>query len=97
MKDAAEGSSLRQVKQELDQALAAAADPGAGAIGNLECRVAELQQRLLAAPAASLVDVETRLVLIRDLVAGLGPPGYLLHLVEATLADVRSLAAKESR
>ncbi|MFO1127696.1 MAG: hypothetical protein U1E66_04565 [Rhodospirillales bacterium] len=91
---AEEGQRLRQVMRELDLALAAATEPGAGAIGNLECRIADLQQRFLATPAVSLADVETRLGLIRHLVAGLGPPGYLLHLVDATLADVRRLATE---
>ena len=95
MTDEARGGSLRQVKRELDLALAAV-ETGAGARATLECRVADLQQRLIATPAALLSDVETRLVLIRDLVADLGPPGYLAHLVEATLADVRALAIKDT-
>ncbi|MFO1153143.1 MAG: hypothetical protein U1E42_05690 [Rhodospirillales bacterium] len=90
-----EDGSLRRVKRELDLALAAAAEPGSGSVGNLECRIADLQQRLIATPAVSLTDVEARLALIRDLVAGLGPAGYLLHLVDATLTDVRALAAKQ--
>ena len=81
---------LAETKRELDLALQALATPGAGSIGNLECRVAELQVRLLA-PARSLTDVQARLTLIRDLVAGLGQPGYLLQLVSATLADVERL------
>ena len=83
--------SLAETKRELDLALAALATPGAGAIGNLECRVADLQVRLLATPARSLADVAARLTLIRDLIAGLGPAGYLLQLVDATLADVERL------
>jgi hypothetical protein len=84
---------LADAKRELDHALAALATPGAGAIGNLECRVADLQVRLLA-PARTLADVAVRLALIRDLVAGLGPAGYLLQLVDATLADVERLGGE---
>lgn len=91
MHDDETGCSLADTKRELDHALAALATPGAGAIGNLECRVADLQVRLLSTPARSLVDVAARLALIRDLVAGLGPAGYLLQLVEATLQDVERL------
>ena len=82
---------LAETKCQLDLALAALATPGAGAIGNLECRVADLQVRFLSTPARSLADVAARLTLIRDLVAGLGQPGYLLQLVNATLADVERL------
>lgn len=83
--------SLAETRRELDHALAALATPGAGALGNLECRVADLQVRFLATPARSLAEVATRLALIRDLVAGLGQPGYLLQLVDAALADVERL------
>lgn len=86
--------SLGQLKRELDQALQAVAAPGAGNLANLECRLADLQQRFIATPAADLAGVETRLVVIRDLVAGLGPRGYLLDLVDASLADVRALTSR---
>jgi hypothetical protein len=91
----ADRDDLARIRRELDQALVALATPGAGAVGNLECRVADLQGRLLATPAATLADVETKLLAIRDIVAGLGPAGYLLHLVDATLTDVRALAARD--
>lgn len=95
MADDDAAAPLAETKRELDLALVALATPGAGAIGNLECRVADLQVRLLA-PARSLADIAARLTLIRDLVAGLGQPGYLLQLVNATLADVERLHAKSS-
>jgi hypothetical protein len=85
--------TLAATKRELDLATKALADGGAGNVANLECRLAELQDRMIASPAVSLADVATRLEVIRDLVLTLGPPGYLLHLVEATLADVRHLIA----
>lgn len=85
--------ALAGLRRQLANAEAALRTPGAGAIGNLECRVADLQARLLATPARSLADLEARLALIRDVVAGLGPAGYLLNLVDAALADVRGLAA----
>jgi hypothetical protein len=81
------------LERELRRAIAALDEPGAGARGNLECRVADLQERVLATPARTLLDVEARLVIMRDVVASLGQPGYLLQLIDATLADVRSMAA----
>lgn len=84
-------TTLADTRRELAHALQALATPGAGAIGNLECRVADLQTRFLATPARTLADVAARLALIRDLVAGLGPAGYLLQLVDATLKDVEQL------
>jgi hypothetical protein len=81
----------------MQAARAAVAAPGCGAIGSLECRLADVEQRFLATPARTMGDLEARLVAIRDLVAGLGPRGYLLDLVEATLADVRALAPRPSR
>ncbi|TVR97353.1 MAG: hypothetical protein EA406_09825 [Rhodospirillales bacterium] len=86
-----DASNLSVLEQELATALEALTAPGAGARGNLECRASDLQQRYLATPAKTLDDVESRLRVIRDIVAGLGEPGYLLHLVDATLADLRAL------
>jgi hypothetical protein len=86
-------TKLLQTKRELDHALAALADGGSGAAGTLECRVASLQQALLDTPATSLDDIEARLQVIRTLAAGLGEPGYLLHLIGATLSDVHALQA----
>jgi hypothetical protein len=85
--------NVASLERELRQAIAALDEPGAGARGNLECRVADLQERILVTPARTLSDVEARLVIMRDIVASLGEPGYLLHLIEANLADVRSMAA----
>lgn len=86
-------TKLSQTKRELDHALAALAAGGSGATGTLECRIASLQQTLLETPATSLDDIEARLQVIRTLVAGLGEPGYLLHLIDATLGDVHALRA----
>jgi hypothetical protein len=85
--------NVASLARELRRAIAALDEPGAGARGNLECRLAELQERVLATPARTLSDVEARLVIMRDVVASLGEPGYLLQLIDATLADVRSMAA----
>lgn len=64
---------------------------GCGAIGSLECRLADLQGRLLGADARSLDDVAAKLEVARGLVAGLGPRGYLLDLLDAILVDIRTL------
>lgn len=91
----AEGANVAELERELARAMSALREPGSGAIANLECRVADLQHRLLATPARNLEDLDARLVVIRELVASLGEPGYLLHLVEATLADVRVMREAE--
>jgi hypothetical protein len=88
---AGEDGLIQQVGRELDITRRALAETGSGAQGTLECRLADLQHRLLAAPAQSLDDVEAKLRVVRTLVAELGPRGYLLDLVEATLADVQAL------
>jgi hypothetical protein len=85
--------NVTSLARELRQAIVALDEPGAGARGNLECRVADLQERVLVTPAHSLSDVEARLVIMRDVAASLGEPGYLLQLIDATLADIRSMAA----
>lgn len=85
--------SMARLERELHKAMATLDEPGAGARGTLECRVADLQQRVLLTPARSLADVEARLLVMRTVAASLGEPGYLLHLIDATLADVRSMGA----
>lgn len=95
MSDDRPTTKTERLAKELELATAALQDPGAGARGNLECRVADLQERLLSTPAQDLADVEARLVVIRDLVRQLGT-GYLLDLVTATLADVRTLRARDA-
>jgi hypothetical protein len=87
--------NVTSLERELRRAIAALDEPGTGARGNLECRVADLQERILVTPARTLSDVEARLVIMRDVVTSLGEPGYLLHLIDATLADVRSMAAAD--
>ncbi len=87
-------TKTERLAKELAQATAALEDPGAGARGNLECRVADLQERLLSTPARDMADVEARLVVIETLVRQLGA-GYLLDLVVATLADVRALRGRD--
>lgn len=88
--------TLNDTKNQLDMAMAALNVPGAGAIGSLECRVADLQNRFLTTPARDLTGIEARLVAIRDLVADLGDGGYLLQLVTATLDDVRAMRSPPS-
>jgi hypothetical protein len=86
-------ATVARLERELHAALATLDEPGAGARSTLECRVADLQQRVLATPARSLADIEARLLIMRAVAASLGEPGYLLHLIDATLADVRSMGA----
>lgn len=88
---AATTATVARLEHELRMASAALDEPGAGAQGNLECRVADLQQRVLTTPARTLSDIEARLSLIRAIAASLGEPGYLVQLVDATLADVRAM------
>ena len=80
--DGAEGSPLARLGRELNAAQQALREPGAGAIGNLECRVADLQERLLSIPARSLDEIAARLAVARGIVQSLGPRGYLLDLIE---------------
>lgn len=82
---------VAQTKRELDLAQRALRTPGSGSIATLECRVAGLQEQLLATKAGTLADIEARLDVMRQLIEGLGEPGYLLHLVNATLDDVRRM------
>lgn len=95
---ATEGSpaTVARLEHELRLASADLNEPGSGARANLECRVADLQQRVLATPARSLSDVEARLCLIRDIAGSLGEPGYLVQLIDATIADVRAMQSADA-
>ncbi len=87
--------TVAATKRELDKASAALDQPGSGAVGNLECRVSDLQVRFIDTPAQSLDDIEARLELIRTMVVSLGPAGYLLNVVDATLEDVRAMRSRD--
>lgn len=91
-----EKNDLKRTKREMELAAEALSTAGAGAIGNLECRMADLQVRFLTTPGRSLDDVLVRVEVIRTLVASLGEPGYLLHLVDATLDDLRRMTATDA-
>lgn len=82
-------TSVAATKRDLDKASAALDQPGSGNPANLECRVSDLQVRLISTPARSLADIEARLEVIQTMVKSLGPAGYLHNLVNATLNDVR--------
>jgi hypothetical protein len=88
--------SVSSTKRELDHATAALAEPGAGALANLECRVSDLQVRFISTPARDLADIEARLQLIREMVAALGSAGYLLNVVDATLENIRAMRAEDA-
>ncbi len=83
--------SVAATKRDLDKAMAALDQPGAGALANLECRAGDLRVRFISTPAQTLDDIEARLELIRTMVASIGPAGYLLNVVDATLDDVRGM------
>ncbi|TVR80176.1 MAG: hypothetical protein EA405_11335 [Rhodospirillales bacterium] len=87
--------TVAALERDLAKAEAALAASGSGSLANLECRLADLQQRYLATPARSLEDLESRLRVIREVVAGMGEAGYLLHLVDAALTDVRALRDRD--
>jgi hypothetical protein len=87
-------SPLVQTKREMAGVQRALTESGSGAVPTLECRLADLQGRFLSTPATSLGDVVARLEAVREIVVSLGEPGYLLHLVDATLNDVRALAVR---
>ncbi len=89
------GATVARLEHELRLASAALDESGSGARANLECRVADLQQQVLATPARSLADVEARLSLIRAIAASLGEPGYLVQLIDATIADVRAMRSAD--
>lgn len=90
-------NGLVETKRQIDLAAKSLSQRGSGSIANLECRLADLQEKFVATRAVTLTDVVARLEAIREIVATLGEPGYLFHLVEATLRDVRALAANASR
>ena len=87
-------SDLATTQRVLDATLAALGEAGSAERRNLECRIADLQDRALSTRAQDLDDLEVRLRAIRVLVVGMGEPGLLLNLVDAALADVESLKAK---
>lgn len=89
----AAASPLLRIKRELEMAEQALHEPGAGARGTIECRVADLQGRLLSTPAGTPAEVAARLEVAAGLVRSLGPRGYLLDLIEACIADLRVLPA----
>jgi hypothetical protein len=91
------GRGLAETARELTRAVGALGNAGEGNVANLECRLADLQHRFLSSQAASLADIEARLDTIRFLVADLGPRGFLLDLVEATLNDVRAMRSRADR
>ncbi len=91
MTDRGNRQTLADTKRAMDQARAALSEEGSGAVGMLECRLAGLQDTFLATPATDWRDLEARLMAIREIVVGLGEKGYLLHLVDAALADLRRL------
>jgi hypothetical protein len=87
-------SELAATQRALEASLDALAAAGSAERPNLECRIASLQDRALSTRAGDHDDLEVRLRAIRSLVAGMGEPGLLLHLVDAALADVDALKAK---
>lgn len=91
--DEGHAGAVAALARALDQAGDALAAAPPSMVANLECRLAGLQDRFLAARAGGLGDLEARLGQIRAIVAGLGEGGYLLHLVDAAIADVRALQA----
>lgn len=91
MNDARPRATVSQLCHELAMAEQALQMPGAGARGNLECRIADLQGRLLTMPAHSPADVAARLQVAAGMIAGLGPRGYLLDLIEACISDLRTM------
>lgn len=91
MTESGDAPTLADTKRAMDQARAALGEAGSGAVGTLECRLAGLQDTFLATPARDWRDLEARMLAIREIVVGLGERGYLSHLVDAALADVRRL------
>jgi len=90
-------TSVAATKRDLDKASATLDQPGSGNLANLECRVSDLQVRFISTPARTLDDIEARLELIRAMVVSLGPAGYLLNVVDATLGDVRAMRSRDSQ
>jgi len=93
MADQPAAAPLLRIKRELEMAEQALHEPGAGARGSIECRVADLQGRLLSTPAGTPAEVAARLQVAAALVRSLGPRGYLLDLIEACIADLHALPA----
>lgn len=91
-----EPDAIATLARALDATADAMATAPASMTANLECRLAGLQDRFLATRAVTLADLEARLRQIRAIVAGLGEPGYLLHLVDAALADIAAMNAEPS-
>jgi len=92
MNDGRPRATVSQLCRELAMAEQALQTPGGGARGNLECRVADLQGRLLMMPAHSPTDVAARLQVAAGMIAGLGPRGYLLDLIETCISDLQAMA-----
>jgi hypothetical protein len=88
--------SLGELKREIDHAMNALPKIETSALSNLMCRISDLQSRFLGTEARTLAELEIRLGMIRDIVAGLGEPGFLLHLVDAAVKDVRVLQGQRS-
>ena len=86
---------LAELKREIDHAMSALPKIETSALSNLMCRISDLQSRFLGAEARTLAELEIRLGMIRDIVAGLGEPGFLLHLVDAAVNDVRGLQSRK--
>ena len=84
-------ASVAATKRDLDKASAALGEPGSGNPANLECRVSDLQVRLISTPARTLADIQARLEVIQTMIESLGPAGYLYSVVNATLKDVRTM------
>jgi hypothetical protein len=84
-------SEFQALKRDVDRAAAALSGAEVSMQANLTCRLAELQERALRTRAVSLDDLEARLLMIREIVAKLGPAGFLLHLVDAALDDLRAM------
>lgn len=91
-----EASAIARLAGELNAAQQAVHEPGSGAISNLECRLADLQERLLSTQARSLEDIVVRLEIARNLVGSLGPRGYLFDLIEACITDLRALISPDA-
>lgn len=86
---------LAELKREIDHAMNALPKIETSALSNLMCRISDLQSRFLGTEARTLAELEIRLGMIRDIVAGLGEPGFLLHLVDAAVNDVRGLQGQK--
>lgn len=93
MSDRQSRTDPRQLGRELLLAEEALRQPGGGAIGSLECRVAGLRDELLATPARSLDEVVAKLEVLRALIAASAGEGYALHLCQAILREARALSS----